>query len=201
MARPWWLVTHDLGVVASICDRVIVLYGGRIMESGRSTTSSAIRSIPIQRALLASMPRLDEKMHARLNTIPGQPPSLARETPGCPFAPRCPIADEYTRMVAAADPDPRRPDARVPQGDAVTEPLLAVSDLKVHFPLKRQGLFGEQRTVRAVDGVSFELQPGRDARHRRRVRLRQVHALPCRPPAGRADRGHGGLARPRLSPS
>ena len=86
------LVTHDLGVVASICDRVIVLYGGRIMESGTVEAIFAQPRHPYTRGLLASMPRLDERIHGRLATIPGQPPSLARETEGCPFAPRCPEA-------------------------------------------------------------------------------------------------------------
>jgi oligopeptide transport system ATP-binding protein len=83
------LVTHDLGVVASICDRVIVLYGGRIMESGPAEQIFADPKHPYTKGLLNSMPRLDEKMHAKLHTIPGQPPSLALPTPGCPFEPRC----------------------------------------------------------------------------------------------------------------
>jgi oligopeptide transport system ATP-binding protein len=83
------LVTHDLGVVASICDRVIVLYGGRIMESGPAESLFADPRHPYTRGLLDSMPRLDETTHGALHTIPGQPPSLALPTPGCPFEPRC----------------------------------------------------------------------------------------------------------------
>jgi oligopeptide transport system ATP-binding protein len=96
------LVTHDLGVVAATCDRVIVLYGGRIMESGPVDEIFASPLHPYTKGLLASMPRLDEVMQTRLATIPGQPPSLARPTPGCPFAPRCPLADELTRTVMPA---------------------------------------------------------------------------------------------------
>jgi oligopeptide transport system ATP-binding protein len=91
------LVTHDLGVVAAICDRVIVLYGGRVMESGPAERIFAQPLHPYTQGLLASMPRLDETHHGLLATIPGQPPSLARETRGCPFAPRCPLAEEYCR--------------------------------------------------------------------------------------------------------
>jgi oligopeptide transport system ATP-binding protein len=86
------LVTHDLGVVAAICDRMIVLYGGRIMESGPVEAIFADPKHPYTRGLLDSMPRLDEQIESRLSTIPGQPPSLARETPGCPFVQRCPVA-------------------------------------------------------------------------------------------------------------
>ncbi|HVJ54618.1 MAG TPA: oligopeptide/dipeptide ABC transporter ATP-binding protein [Aliidongia sp.] len=83
------LVTHDLGVVASICDRVIVLYGGRVMESGPAEQIFSDPRHPYTKGLLQSMPRLDEKTHGILHTIPGQPPSLALPTPGCPFEPRC----------------------------------------------------------------------------------------------------------------
>jgi oligopeptide transport system ATP-binding protein len=83
------LVTHDLGVVASVCDRVVVLYGGRIMESGTAEEIFGDPRHPYTKGLLASMPRLDEKVHGKLHTIPGQPPSLALPTPGCPFEARC----------------------------------------------------------------------------------------------------------------
>jgi oligopeptide transport system ATP-binding protein len=83
------LVTHDLGVVASLCDRVVVLYGGRIMESGTAEEIFGAPQHPYTKGLLSSMPRLDEQVHGKLHTIPGQPPSLAMATPGCPFEPRC----------------------------------------------------------------------------------------------------------------
>jgi len=91
------LVTHDLGVVASICDRVIVLYGGRIMESGPVDEIFASPKHPYTQGLLASMPRLDERTHGPLTTIPGQPSSLARDVEGCPFVPRCPIGIDICR--------------------------------------------------------------------------------------------------------
>ena len=83
------LVTHDLGVVASLCDRVIVLYGGRIMESGPAEALFEDPKHPYTRGLLASTPRLDEQTHGELHTIPGQPPAVAKAALGCPFEPRC----------------------------------------------------------------------------------------------------------------
>ncbi len=96
------LVTHDLGVVASICDRVVVLYGGRIMESGSAEQLFADPRHPYTKGLLDSMPRLDEVMHATLHTIPGQPPSLALPTPGCPFEPRCERRQPHCKTVQPA---------------------------------------------------------------------------------------------------
>ena len=103
------LVTHDLGVVASLCDRVVVLYGGRIMESGSAEQIFADPRHPYTRGLLDSMPRLDEKVHGKLHTIGGQPPSLAKETPGCPFEPRCECRKERckTERPAAQSRDDR----------------------------------------------------------------------------------------------
>jgi oligopeptide transport system ATP-binding protein len=97
------LVTHDLGVVASLCDRVIVLYGGRIMESGPAEALFADPRHPYTRGLLDSTPRLDEAMRAELHTIAGQPPSLSRPSAGCPFAPRCALAEGRCRTARPLD--------------------------------------------------------------------------------------------------
>jgi len=87
------LVTHDLGVVARLCDRVIVLYGGRIMEEGKAEPLFATPRHPYTRGLLAATPRLDGAVGETLISIPGQPRALggtlAGATSGCPFAPRC----------------------------------------------------------------------------------------------------------------
>jgi oligopeptide transport system ATP-binding protein len=83
------IVTHDLGVIARLCDRVIVLYGGRIMEQGRIDEIFYDARHPYTRGLLASMPRLDESPQDDLRTIPGQPRAAMGDLPGCPFAPRC----------------------------------------------------------------------------------------------------------------
>src|SRR3954447_349910 len=84
------IVTHDLGVIARLCDRVIVLYGGRIMEQGTIDEIFYAPKHPYTKGLLASTPRLDEKVHGELRTIPGQPRAAMGDFPGCPFEPRCP---------------------------------------------------------------------------------------------------------------
>ena len=85
------IVTHDLGVIVRLCDRVIVLYGGRIMEQGTVEEVFYEPKHPYTQGLLASTPRLDEKLHGALRTIPGQPRAATVDLPGCPFEPRCPI--------------------------------------------------------------------------------------------------------------
>ena len=83
------IVTHDLGVIARLCDRVIVLYGGRIMEQAAIDEIFYDARHPYTKGLLASMPRLNESPHGDLRTIPGQPRAAMGDLPGCPFAPRC----------------------------------------------------------------------------------------------------------------
>lgn len=83
------LVTHDLGVVARLCDRVAVLYGGRVMEEAKAETLFDAPSHPYTRGLLAAMPRLEAPLTPRLGTIPGTPRSGGGDLPGCPFVPRC----------------------------------------------------------------------------------------------------------------
>lgn len=82
-------VTHDLGVVARLCDRVIVLYGGRIMEEGPAETLFAAPAHPYATGLLHTTPRIAAPLTHRLDTIPGTPRSGGAMLPGCPFAPRC----------------------------------------------------------------------------------------------------------------
>ncbi|MCX7287793.1 MAG: ABC transporter ATP-binding protein [Rhodobacterales bacterium] len=83
------LVTHDLGVVARLCDRVVVLYGGRVMEEGAAEALFDAPLHPYAKGLLAATPRLDETLTPRLGTIPGTPRGGGAAGPGCPFAPRC----------------------------------------------------------------------------------------------------------------
>ena len=85
------LVTHDLGVVARMCDRVVVLYGGRIMEEGQAEALFDAPRHPYAQGLLAATPRLEDALTARLGTIPGTPRSGGAMLPGCPFAPRCAV--------------------------------------------------------------------------------------------------------------
>ncbi|MCU0758410.1 MAG: ABC transporter ATP-binding protein [Steroidobacteraceae bacterium] len=91
------LVTHDLGVVAGIADRVAVMYGGRLVELGSVRQVLKAPRHPYTQALLRSMPRVDEPADAPLLTIQGQPPNPRRLPPGCAFHPRCSFAQETCR--------------------------------------------------------------------------------------------------------
>ena len=83
------LITHDLGVIAEMCDDVIVMYGGRIAESGPVDRIFAAPSHPYTRGLLKSIPRLDAVRKSRLNVIEGMVPALADLPSGCRFQNRC----------------------------------------------------------------------------------------------------------------
>jgi oligopeptide/dipeptide ABC transporter ATP-binding protein len=92
-------VTHNLGIVARMCDRVAVMYAGRIVEIGPVRQIFKTPAHPYTRALLESVPRLGVKT-ARLTAIEGQPPDLATLAPGCAFAPRCPHVMDRCRSEA-----------------------------------------------------------------------------------------------------
>jgi oligopeptide/dipeptide ABC transporter ATP-binding protein len=83
------LITHDLGIVAGLADRVAVMYAGRLVETGPTEITLAEPAHPYTSGLLRSLPRLDEPRQATLTPIDGAPPDLASAIQGCPFAPRC----------------------------------------------------------------------------------------------------------------
>jgi len=87
------LITHDLGVVADVADRIAVMYAGRIVEEANVHDLYARPGHPYTEGLLKSIPRLDEKGQ-ELRSIKGLPPNLLRIPPGCPFHPRCPRAQQ-----------------------------------------------------------------------------------------------------------
>ncbi|WP_422773252.1 ABC transporter ATP-binding protein [Plantactinospora sp. WMMC1484] len=96
------LITHDLGVVADVADRIAVMYAGRIVEHADVHSLYEAPAHPYTRGLLESIPRLDLKGQ-RLTTIRGLPPNLMRIPSGCPFHPRCPYArQECVDVVPAA---------------------------------------------------------------------------------------------------
>ena len=172
------LITHDLGVVARMAQRIGVMYAGELVEVASRAEFFSQPRHPYTQALFAALPEVSRR-GLRLATIPGQVPALAAMPAGCRFAERCdhvmPVCREQSppwRELAAghrvrchwlgevlADKTPRH---------AVTEldldpgkAFLEVTDLRVHFPI-RKGLL--QRTVghvRAVDGVSLAIAPGR----------------------------------------
>jgi peptide/nickel transport system ATP-binding protein len=177
------LITHDLGIVAGMADRVSVMYAGQMVEeAGRDRFFSAAQH-PYSRKLFESLPDVHKRDHV-LDTIRGTVPPLDREFHGCRFADRCDHAWDLCRTrvpgwnpgapgqharchlldatleipASAATDKPLRPLAAA--GGATGLPLLEVKDLRVHFPIHR-GVF--RRTVGhvfAVDGVSMTIPQG-----------------------------------------
>jgi peptide/nickel transport system ATP-binding protein len=180
------LITHDLGVVAQVADRVVVMYAGRVVETGTSEQVFHNPQHPYTWGLLGSVTRLDRPRTHRLPQVAGQPPSLVSPPEGCHFRPRCPHAfDRCTQVPPLEDrsPTPGHADRcwmppetkrdvrlRTAGGNgratgrtfaANTAGLLEVTDLTKHFPTT-SGLLAGRRggVVRAVDGVSFSVAPG-----------------------------------------
>jgi oligopeptide/dipeptide ABC transporter ATP-binding protein len=94
------MISHDLGLAASYADEVLVMYAGRAVERAATRTLFGQVRMPYTRALLGAIPRLENPPHATLAAVPGQPPDLASQAPGCPFAPRCPEATDRCRDTA-----------------------------------------------------------------------------------------------------
>jgi oligopeptide/dipeptide ABC transporter ATP-binding protein len=92
MAVIW--ITHDLGVVAELAERVIVMYAGFIVEEAPADDLFESPRHPYTQALLAALPRMERRRDQRLRSIPGAPPNLLVEPKGCPFVPRCAYAFE-----------------------------------------------------------------------------------------------------------
>lgn len=174
------LITHDLGVVAEVADRVAVMYGGRIVETGPVHELFSAPRHPYTRALLRSIPRVDGQS-AKLEPIPGQPPTPSDLPSGCTFHPRCrlgngrPICQSEDPALLPVTPDQSAAchfarDAALetvaampreaPLSVADKAPLLVVEDLKVHFPIRKGILRRTVGHVRAVDGVSLSVRPG-----------------------------------------
>jgi peptide/nickel transport system ATP-binding protein len=183
-------VTHNLGVVAQVCDRVAVLYAGDLVEDAGTIDLYRRPLHPYTQGLLDSVPLLGEtKNKVQLRAIAGQIPPLGKRPTGCVFVSRCPIAIDICReRPSLFDPDPSRRsrchrwgeilsgevDPRQPASDGQQNgankkddqiSILNLEDVQVHFPVSRSldEFVRRQpaRKVRAVDGVSLELQRGR----------------------------------------
>ena len=180
------IITHDLGVVAEFADRAVVMYAGRPVEAATVEDLYADRRMPYTAGLLGSAPRLDAPRGQRLVPIPGAPPSLVTLPPGCPFAPRCPLAiddclvgepallpvsDGHTAACIRTDQVAGRSAAEIygvavdtPESDTDADPpvVVRVRDVSRTFRLTKGVVFRRQvGEVRAVDHVSFDLQQGR----------------------------------------
>jgi oligopeptide transport system ATP-binding protein len=95
------LISHDLGVISSFCDRILVMYAGRIVESGTAAQIVGDPQHPYTKALLGAILKLSEPIPQRLRTITGAPPTAGKRLSGCSFAPRCPLA---TSSCTSIDP-------------------------------------------------------------------------------------------------
>ena len=175
------LITHDLGVVAEVADRVAVMYAGQIIEVASCGHFFGQAQHPYSQKLFQSLPGRGKRTE-RLAVISGSVPALNQEFTACRFIDRCDHAfddckrapgwthlesDEGVRCHLAqrteAAPNITNPDrAELPTEDnSIGEPLLVVDDLKVHFPIHK-GVFKRiVGSVKAVDGVSLSISPGK----------------------------------------
>jgi peptide/nickel transport system ATP-binding protein len=179
------LITHDLGVVSEMADRVAVMYAGQIVEQAAKADFFANPQHPYSKKLFDSMPTM-AKRGQKLDIIRGSVPSLDRVFTNCRFEARCDYAWQtcrdtipdwqqagdhgvrchlYDAKLAASRPQAvvsaKVVEAHVRHNEQDTGELLVVNDLKVHFPI-RQGLFKNiVGHVHAVDGVSLRINKGR----------------------------------------
>jgi peptide/nickel transport system ATP-binding protein len=174
------LITHDLGIVAQMADRVAVMYAGEIVEVAPRDAFFRAPQHPYSQKLFAALPSAAQRA-GPLAQIAGQVPPLWGEFSGCRFTERCDYAFERCRREApkllAVDPGHRarchlreggRAGPRAAAGGAPdtrtareARPLLEVKDLKVHFPIRRGVLRRTVGHVKAVDGVSLAVGEGR----------------------------------------
>ncbi len=142
-------ITHDLAVVSGLCDRVQVMYAGRIVERADTRTLFRDPQHPYTKALQRCIPSLQEKGR-ELYSIPGMPPDLSK-----------PITEE--ELLARFEPVPSTNDAvdPTPRVFDSAEPMLRVENVQTHFKIRSGKIIDLNPTVvRAVDGVSFELRRG-----------------------------------------
>ena len=173
------LITHDMGVIASRTDRVIVMYAGKVVEEADTKTLFTRMNHPYTQALLASVPKIDDIAGGRLTSIPGLPPDLSKTIVGCRFAPRCTYATDQCRseepsisdagnghVYACFNPTDGPAPVSIQINEArkaidATKPLLEVKNLVKEFPIRGSSIL--RRTglkVSAVANVNFEVREG-----------------------------------------
>ncbi|QLY34051.1 ABC transporter ATP-binding protein [Nocardia huaxiensis] len=181
------MITHDMGIAATLADRVAVMYAGKVVETASAQELFTTPRMPYTVGLLGSIPRMDSPPRSPLIPIVGAPPAMHDLPPGCSFAPRCPIAVDDCRaaeppledtapghraacirtsevgtgdLFTAYREEITRPD-EVADTDA-SQVVLRVQELRKTFPLTK-GVILRRRTgeVKAVDGISFEARAGR----------------------------------------
>ncbi|REE73072.1 peptide/nickel transport system ATP-binding protein [Rhodococcus wratislaviensis] len=182
------MITHDMGIAATLADRVVVMYAGRVVESAPVRELFAEPRMPYTTGLLVSVPRMDAPIRSRLVSIAGAPPALHSLPPGCTFAPRCPLAVDACLLaepeLVSTGPGHQAACIRVDETDtrdlftayrrdqpasaptAKMAPeqrvVLQVTDLVKTYPITSGLVFRRKRgEIRAVDGISFDIRAGR----------------------------------------
>ncbi|WP_338900683.1 ABC transporter ATP-binding protein [Nocardia seriolae] len=180
-------ITHDMGIAATLADRVAVMYAGRIVESAPAQELFTAPRMPYTVGLLGSIPRMDGPARSPLIPIVGTPPAMHALPPGCSFAPRCPVATDDCRAAEPPlqDTGPGHRAACIRTSEVSTADLftayrkeieppdevtavdaaqvvMRVTDLRKTFPIVK-GVVFQRKTgeVKAVDGISFEVRAGR----------------------------------------
>jgi peptide/nickel transport system ATP-binding protein len=179
------LISHDLGVIANLCTRVLVMYAGEVVEEGAPEDLLSDPRHPYTWALLHAAPRMDQAMEGdrRLTTIEGQPPDPRAWPKGCRFRARCPFAiaqcarhpdllpvgaGRAARCWVTQAGDRLAPPRKVAAAcsPAAARPLAAgralleVRGLKKHFVLPRDSFLAPKQVLHAVDGVDLDVFPG-----------------------------------------
>lgn len=175
------LITHNLGVVAQLCQRVAVMYAGRIIEEGTTEEIFDRPRHPYTRDLLGAMPRLTHDRSIPLVAIDGRPPTMRTPIVGCSYAPRdpltfdrcwvespelvtedgrrhaCHLTENATDLLPVKEFERSRNVRSAVQGGDV---ILDLNGLVKEFPLERRTPFSARKHVRAVDGVSLSIRQG-----------------------------------------
>ncbi len=183
------MITHDLGVVAGMADRIVVMYAGKAVESGPVMPVYADPRMPYTIGLLGSVPRLDRPGEP-LTPIEGSPPDVARLPPGCPFVPRCPVSISVCETIEPAleptagggrlaachrseeielglirgvpvFPPPAIATVREVVPREQRTPVLEVHDLAKRYDVTKGVVLRRKiGTITAVDGISFDVREG-----------------------------------------
>ncbi len=183
------MITHDLGIVAGMSERVVVMYAGRPVETGTVDDIFYTPRMPYTVGLLGTVPRLDQASDGALPVLEGNPPSVVDLPPGCPFAPRCPAVIDRClsaepELVTTTSVDHQAACCRLDELAGISHaelfpaPELSASDLaevpreqrpvvlelkglERHYPLMKGAIYRHQiGTVHAVDGIDLDIREG-----------------------------------------
>jgi peptide/nickel transport system ATP-binding protein len=183
------MITHDLGIVAGMSERVVVMYAGRPVEQGSVDDIFYRPRMPYTIGLLGTVPRLDQSSDGALPVLEGNPPSVVDLPPGCPFIPRCPAAIEQCSVAepelvptdsmdhlaacirlnelegkthAELFPAPQLATSELSETPREQRPVvLELKGLKRHYPLMKGAIYRRRiGTVYAVDGIDLDIREG-----------------------------------------